>query len=163
MLRAKFTPKMKIKTVMRRWEVYSIIQIIVLITTVLLAVFYKLIFVIPVFFIFIGMAAASMGVPKIHGEWRKELGMIPGIGLWTRDGIFGYNSTTGNYWRFKVLDPALYVSGIFILVALFSFMYLDYGIFFILICIYLAILSGLSFSVKPPDTSGPPYNPILGD
>jgi len=160
MLRANFRPHMKVKTAMRRWEAYSIIQICILITTILLTIFYNLIFVIAVFAILISMVAASMGVPKVHAEWRRELGMVPGIGLWTRDGIFGYNSTTGNYWRWRTLDPAIVVSAVYLFLAIF---FIRFGLLFVLICVYLAMISSICFTIKPPDTSGPPYHPILND
>jgi hypothetical protein len=163
MLRAEFAPKMKVRTGFRHWQWYSIVQLIVLTTTVALSLLYHWSFIIPVPFILAGMLAASMGSPKIDPEWRKEFGMIPMVGLWTADGIFGYNSITGNYWRWRVIDPSTYVAGIYLVMVYVAFRFDAASLVFVIICLYLAALSAVSFTMKTPDSSGPPYNLIARD
>jgi hypothetical protein len=163
MLRAHFTPQMRVRKVLKRWEMYSIVQIVILVITVLLSIFYSWLFVPMVLVILACMQLASMHVPNTDPVYRKELGMIPGIGLWTREGIFGYNATTGNFWRVMVLDPSIVVSGAFMMLAIIGAITLGKGVAFVVVCVFLALLSDVSFTVKPPDTSGPPYHPIFAD
>jgi len=164
-LRSTVAENVTVPIAMRRWQLYSLIQVIILMATILLTVFYNLIFFIPVTAIIGAYVYAAMGIPKSYLELRHEFGIIPGIGYWARNGIFGYSGILGNYWNWRLIDPATVVSGSFFII-IFLTLFLNFASFtwfFVGTSLYLSLLSFYCFRIKPPETTGPPYNRITVD
>lgn len=146
MLRATTTPNKNLSNAYRGWHVYSLLQVLVLIASIILAMSYKIVFIIPALAIIFTMVASSANIPKKNIKWKKELGNLPVNGMGLTQGVFGYNPMVGNYFKLWVLDPAMSIFAFFLL---FGTVYglLGYGVGFFIISTVLGGFSGLAFFI----------------
>jgi hypothetical protein len=154
LLRARIGKK-DLPVIFSEWSFYSYVQIGILLSTLVLGVFYKLFFIATAF-ILIEMIIASLGIPTNNAKWRQEITVMPFGGINITDGIFGYNSLIGNYWRFWVMDPAIVLLIFFLMLAIVG-IFIN-GFLFSLFSLILGTASYYSYSITDPTKSGPPYD-----
>jgi hypothetical protein len=134
---------------LKGWEIYTYIQILVLIITVILGFTYSLLFFLGTVFMIFEMGISSANISS-KNFWMPEIqSVVPGMGFTITQGYFGYNKVIGNYFRWWMMDPSIVT---LISFSSFGFIMLRfYGINFFIAWLSLGILSFVSFFLKPKE------------